>query len=145
MTPEAKLLQLAAANVTLQGFFGTSPFRWFEIQIPQGLLASGACARLLRISTLRYYKQQGITEFSQPRFQLDVVAASPEAARSAMAAVINWLGAISLAETNQFDSPATTPPQFPNFVLNQRTGLYVELQPPLPLETLDFRSWNLEN
>lgn len=156
MTPEIKLRTLAAANATLQGFFGSSPFRWFDIQVPQGQLAAGTCARLQRVSTARLYAHRSLNpsgsqsasspllNLSFPRFQLDIIDQDTEAARQAAIAVINWLGGISLAQDNWLNSPPTTPPQFPCFLLNQRHGLYPDTQPPLPVVTLDFRAYNFE-
>jgi hypothetical protein len=151
MTPEAKLYQLAASDATLQGYFGTTPFRWFDTTLPQGQIASGACVVVRRVSTVREYSLQGLQDLSQPRFQIDVLAPSTvnkqadfQAARLAAAAVIDFLGTISLAQNNQFGSPATTPPQFPNFLLNQRQGMYPQLQPPTPVVSIDIRVFNLE-
>lgn len=159
MTPEIKLRTLASQNAGLQSYFGGgSPalFRWFDIQIPQGYVGQAMCARLQRISTVRLFAHASFASaqsasglgpplnLSQIRFQLDIVDADTERCRQAAIAVINWLGTISLAETNQFDSPATTPAQFPCFVLNQRHGLYPDTQPPLPVVTIDFRAFNFE-
>lgn len=159
MTAEIKLRTLAAGNASLQAFFsGGSPavFRWFDIQVPQGQFALGTCARLQRVSTARMYAHRsfapsglqpaagGLLNLSLIRFQLDIIDADTEVARQAAIALINWLGVISLAEDNWLNSPPTTPPQFPCFLLNQRHGLYVEMQPALPVVTLDFRVYNFE-
>lgn len=159
MTAERKLRILAQANATLQSFFGGgSPaiFRWFDVQIPQGLVGLLTCARLQRISTDRLFAHasfpsaQSATGRNPPlnlariRFQLDIVDQDTEHARQAAIAVIDWLGTISLVQDDNFGSPLTTPPQFPCFVLNQRAGLYVEMQPPLPVVTLDIRVYNFE-
>jgi hypothetical protein len=156
VTPEIKLRTLAAGNATLQSFFGAAPFRWFDVQVPQGQFAVGTCARLQRVSTARMYVHQSfapsglqpasgpLLNLSMPRFQLDIIDADTETCRQAAIAVTNWLGGISLAEDNWLASPVTTPPQFPCFVLNQRHGLYADTQPPLPVVTVDFRAYNYE-
>lgn len=152
MTPEAKLRTLAAASSALQAYFGTTPFRWFDTQLPQGQISSGACVVVKRVSTVRTYQQTGLQDLSQPRFQIDVLApntvnaeADPESGRAAAAAVITFLGTINLASTDQFGSPTITPPNFPNFVLNQRDGMYFQLQPPCFVQSIDIRVFNLEN
>lgn len=149
MTAEAKLYTLAAANASLQAVFGT-PIRWFDTQIPQGVIVPGettqaAAARLLRVSTVRAYAMEGLVNLSQPRFQIDVLHPLAETARAAADAVIAWLGTVDLAGTYQFDSPATTPPQFPCFVLSQMGGLAEQFEPPVFVQTIDFRAFNLED
>lgn len=149
MTAEVKLYTLASANASLQAVFGTPVFRWFDTQIPQGVVVPGdtaqsAAARLLRVSTVRSYIQTGLVNLSAPIFQLDILHPLAETARAAMSAVIAWLGTIDLAGTYQFGSPVTTPPQFPCFVLSQRGGLAYEFEPPVFVQSLDFRLYNLE-
>lgn len=141
LTPEVKLRTLASGNATLQGYLGTGPFRWFDRQIPQAYYPA-TCVRLRRISTAFLYEQRGLNPLDAPRFQLDVLDPDPEKTRAVAAAITAFLGTISLAQDNQFGSPVTTPPQFPNFVLNQRSGMDPTLQPPAYVETIDFRCWS---
>lgn len=152
-TAEVKLYELAAANPTLQGIFGTSPFRWYDTQIPQGIITPGSTAaawaqkpalRILRVSTIFAYEMAGLNPLNQPRFQIDILHPLAETARAAAAAVRDWLGTVDLAGTYQFGSPTTTPPQFPCFVVSQRGGLAYEFEPPVYVQTLDFRVFNLE-
>lgn len=144
LTPEVKLRTLASGDVTLQGYLGTGPFRWFDRQVPQGYYPK-TCVRIRRISTLILYEQRGLHPLDQPRFQLDVLDPDPEKARAVAAYIIQtFLTGISLAQNNQFGSPVTTPPQFPNFVLNQRAGMDYQMQPPAYVESIDFRAWNTE-
>ena len=147
MTPEVKLRTLAAANVTLQGYFGTAPFRVFEAQVPQDEFENGTCARYFRVSTVREYShgKPGLDDISLPRFQLDILDYDPEVARAAMKAVIDFLGTCDFAADYQFGCPVTTPPQAPVYVLNQRSGMEPQLEPPVFVQTLDFRFYNLEN
>lgn len=144
VTAEAKLRTLAAANATMQSIFGTSPFRWFDTQQVPGYISAGTCVRVLRVSTARSYSMEGIQNLSQPRFQFDVLDYYAETTRQATAALIDWLGTISLAENNQFGSPPTTPPQFPCFVLNQRGGMEPGTTTPVFVQSLDVRIYNLE-
>ena len=45
---EAKLRMLASADPTMIADFGSGPFRWFQIQAPQGYIAKGSCVRVRR-------------------------------------------------------------------------------------------------
>jgi hypothetical protein len=144
VTAEVKLRTLAAADATLQGFFGTGPFRWFDVQEAPKYIEQGPCVRVMRVSTVRDYLQGGISQLSCPRFQIDVLDYSAENSRQAAQAIIDWLSRISLAENNQFASPQTTPPQFPNFLLNQRSGMEPQTKLPVFVTMLDVRLFNLE-
>lgn len=158
MTAEVKLRTLAMADATLQADLGAPPlFRWFDTAIPQGVIQRGPCVRVLRISTLWLYAQSlppggspmttppgGLLNLSQPRFQIDVMALDPEQARAVAADIIAFMATADLASYAQFDSPATTPRQFPNFLLNQRHGADFQEQAPISIETLDYRMFNLE-
>lgn len=144
MTAEVKLRTLAAANASLQAVFGTPLFRFFDRQLPPGYITSGSCVRMLRVSTIRGYSQQGIQTIDQILFQFDVLDLDSEAARAAAAALIAWFSTINIASNQQFGSPVTTPQQFPNFVLNQRAGMEPRTQPPVYVESVDVRVFNLE-
>lgn len=146
MTPEVKLRSLAAADATLAGYLtgSNNTFRWFDRQVAQNYFQSGPCVRVIRVSTVRMYMQTGVTNVSACRFQIDVLSVDPEQARAIAAAIIDFLGTVDLAGDYQFGSPVTTPPQFPNFILNQRAGMDYQLQPPAYVETLDARIFNLE-
>ena len=144
MTPETKLRSLASANPTLQAFFGTGPFRWFDTQLPPGYISRGTCARIFRVSTIRHYNMAGLMDLSQPLFQCEVLDADSGRARAAAAAVIAWLGTIDCSTSDMWTSSPTTPPSHPVFVLNQRHTIDFQLDPPVPVEQIDFRLWNLE-
>lgn len=158
MTLEAKIRTLAQLDPTLVSIFGSGPFRWMDRRLQPGYVSKGTCVRLRRISTVFGYTNApaGLMNLNQPRVQIDVLDLDATTCRSAAQAVINWLGTVSFAETNDFDSPATTPPHSPNFLLNHRAGM--EAQPeggtptpstsntgPVYVETLDYRIYNLEN
>lgn len=144
VTAEAKLRALARADATMAALFG-SPFRWFDTQQVPNYIAEGPCVRVLRVSTARAYSMSGLQNLSGPRFQFDVLDREAETTRQAAAALIDWLGTISLAQNNQFASPPTTPPQFPNFVLNQRGGMEPGTTTPVFVQSIDVRLYNLEN
>ncbi len=140
MTLEANLRTQAAANATLKSLLGATPFtlnsfRWFDTQLPQGMIGSGTCVRVLRISTVRDYNFQGIQNVSWVRMQIDVLDPNPETGRSVASAIIGFLGTASFGNI---------PTQFANFVLNQRGGMDPQLQPPVFVQTIDVRIFNLE-
>jgi predicted small integral membrane protein len=80
----------------------------------------------------------------QPRFQIDVLDFDAERARSAAAAIIDWLAVVDFSSDSQFASPVTSPTRHPNFVLNQRADMDFTLQPPAYVEILDVRIFSLE-
>lgn len=152
MTFPAKLISLASADPVLQGIFGTSPMRLFDRQLAQTYYAQGVCCSFRVISTPpRIYTQYGLMALSQPRVQFDVRASpryvngATEATRAAKAALIAWLGTVSFSDPNDFNSPPTTPPHAPNFVLNEREGMDFQLEPPVYVESFDVRIWNSDN
>lgn len=84
----------------------------------------------------------GINKYTQIRLQLDIRHTDPEQARACASAVIDFLNTVNLAVTGGAVTP--TAKQAPVFILNQRTGLDYQLQPPVNVQTLDIRLWNLE-
>lgn len=143
---------LAQGSTALQAFFGEDSgiFRWFDRQIPPKYIDRGTCVRVRRVSTLLQHAKEtraarSISRFTGPLFQLDVLDTDPERARSAAAAIIDWLGEVDFSTDSQFASPPTTPTRHPNFVLNQRAGMEPQVSPiPVYVETLDIRITNLE-
>jgi len=151
MTLIEKLTTLAPQSTTLQSYFGTSPFRMFDRQLAQKYIERGPCLTFREVSSVPMYTQYGRINMNQPRVQFDVYVSprytnqASTTARAARDAVISWLGTVSFAETNDFDSPVTTPPHFPNFVLNTRAGMEAQSDPPVYVETVDVRIFNLES
>lgn len=145
MTAEAKLRYLASADATLQGFFGTNPFRWWHEQLPPGYVmkpTGATCATVQQIDTMFLYAQEGRVDLNKPRFQITVRDPNADVVDQAAAAIVNWLGTIDLASDAQFNSPPTTPPQTPTFVLDVRPGLDYQLKPPIPTVLIDCKVWN---
>lgn len=135
MTAEVKLITQAAADATLQGYLGTSPFRFFEVQLPPGQIKSGTCVRYRRISTVPLYSFAEKMNVDWPRFQIDVLDPDPELTRTVASAILAFL---ALAWFGNIANQAA------NFVLNQRSGMDYELQPPVFVHTIDVRLFNLE-
>lgn len=162
---EQKLRTLALANPTLiADLGGGSAFKWFDVQLAPGAIqpssppntVGASCVRVRRISTQRMYCQgngaprsnTNLSPLSKPRFQIDVLDYNSEVAKQVAADVLAFLGTVCLSSTAQFDSPALTPNQYPNFLLSQRSGLDYEVTGPgaLPVyvQSLDVRMFNLE-
>lgn len=148
MTLETKIRQLAAESAALQAFFGTNPMRIFWLQLPPGFVmqATGTTSMVVqRISTQFFQTQESQVRLSKPRIQFTIYDPNLTVVEDATAAVIAWLRTVCFANDDQFVSPAVTPRQYPNFVLNQRPGLVTLLKQPIPTMTLDVRIWNLDN
>lgn len=143
----AKIRTLAQLDPTLSALFFTGVPRWFKQRIQPGYINKGLCVRVSKPTTVFGYTQYGLMNLNKPLMQFDVMGFDSTAVQAATIAVINWMGTVSFAETNDFDSPATTPPHSPNFLLNRRSGMEAQEDPPGPvyIETLDFRIYNLEN
>ncbi len=139
---EAKLRTLAAADTTMQSFFGSAPFRWFHIQMPQGYITKGSCIRVRRVSAVYTYAQEGITEIEQVRMQLDCLNEDQDAARNALNAVNNFIATVDLMSNAQFASPPTTPTQFPNYRLSERSGIEFQVERQIYVWSADWRIWN---
>jgi len=101
-------------------------------------------ARVRQISQVPIYVQEGMNRLNQVRFQIDVLASDIDTVDQATAAVSAWLGTVNLASDDQFQSPPVTPLQFPSFVLNVRPGLEVQLKPPVPVNSIDVKVFNLD-
>lgn len=143
----AKIRTLAQLDPTLSALFFTGVPRWFKQRIQPGYINKGLCVRVSKPTTVFGYTQYGLMNLNKPLMQFDVMGFDSTAVQAATIAVINWMGTVSFAETNDFDSPATTTPHSPNFLLNRRSGMEAQEDPPGPvfIETLDFRIYNLEN
>lgn len=143
----AKIRTLAQLDPTLVGIFGAGPFRWFKQRLEPGYIGRGLCVRVSKPTTAYGYTQYGLMNLNRPLMQIEVMGFDSTAVQAAAIAVINWMGTVSFAETNDFDSPATTPPHAPNFLLTRGSGEEAQVDPPGPawVEILGFRIFNLEN
>lgn len=150
MTAEARLRLLASADATMQSYFGSGPFRWFNRILPPNYISRGTCVRVTRISTLRYHTHgtetnQSVNELAQPRLQIDVLDYDPERAASAAAAIRDFLSTgVNLSSGEQFASPPTSPRRFPNFFLNELDGIEPQSDPPVFVRILEVRIFDLE-
>ena len=162
MSCELKLRTLAQQNTTLTTALtfppnptipnGTPQFLWFDRQLAQGDIGKPSDNRtavtVRRIATQRTpFANQGgpVQNLSMVRVQVDVYDYNAERGRTVASQIANWLKTVSLLDPGEFSSPQTGPSQNPNFLLNERAGMLPQVQPPVYVETQDWRIWNNEN
>jgi len=142
---EAKLRMLASADPTMIADFGSGPFRWFQIQAPQGYIAKGSCVRVRRVSSIYLYAQEGITQAEQVRLQFDVLDKSQDRARDLLNDLCSFIAGVDLMSSAQFTSPPSAPTQFANFLLSQRSGIEYQVEVEIFSWSADWRIWNNMN
>ena len=154
---EAKLRTLAAQNAALQASLtwpnaqGVNTFAWFDRQLAQGAIAvntTQAAVTVQRISTQRTpFGNQGgpVQNLSRVRLQINVVSYNAEQARQVAQQIAVFMMTISLLSPGEFQSPQTGPNQNPNCLVNERAGMWPQLQPPAYVETQDWFCFNNEN
>jgi hypothetical protein len=120
-TLEVKVRTGAAAYAPLTALLGSSPFRWFDTQLPQGATFPAVVAQL--ISNPQNYYMGGQMDTSFARLQLTVWDTDAERARAVEAAISSFL--------QQFTaSGAPAGRAKPNYIMNTRQSMYPQTQPP---------------
>lgn len=161
MTPscELKLRTLAQANAPLVAALtfptpaGPSAFLWFDRQLQQGDIGRASDNRtavaVKRVSTSPRQQNgnQGgpVQNIALIRLQIDVTDYNAERARQVAQLITNFMNSISLLSAGAFASPVTAPNQNPNYLLNERSGMLYNLQPPAYTHIQDWRVWNNQN
>jgi hypothetical protein len=153
---EMKLRLLASANAPLVAALtfatpaGPNAFLWFDRQLQQGDIGKQSDNRtavaVKRVSTAPRAQNgnQGgaVQNIAQVRIQIDITDYNAERARQVAQLVTNFMQSISLLSAGEFSSPVTQPSQNPNFLLNERSGMLFNLQPPAYTHIQDWRIWN---
>ena len=154
---ELKLRDLAAqypaliADLTWPNTKGDQTFQWFDRQVVQGDLGKPSdgryCVTVQRVSSPPRVSNQGSpnTPLSQPRFQFNIVGYNSEKLRSIANDVVAFMNSISLCNDGYYLSPVTGATQNPNYLLNERSGMLAQLQPPAYVHTQDWRCYNRED
>ncbi len=132
----AKLRIAAAANPTLAGLLGTSPFRWYDQQLVPGTEFPAVAAFV--VSNPAQYSTTAILINSQYRVQFNIFDPDPQITRQVALAITTFLltfnaynaGDTSLLQRNQ--------------VVNQRDGGIAQTQPLTAMQILDALIWNNE-
>ncbi len=146
-----RMRDLMFLDATLQTYFGptsdTKKFRVFDRQLPQGQISQGTCATIQTVSqiTTNLHGSPMRNPLTQDRVQINIIDKSPTRASNAADAVCNFLDKANFYDNGAFASPpvaVTTPGQ--NVKLNQR-GAFITEQTniPIPVETLDYRIFNV--
>lgn len=153
---EMKLRLLASANaplveaLTFPAPSGVSTFNWFDRQLAQGDIGKASDNRtavaVKRVSTsprTQNGNQGGpVQNIALIRLQIDVTDYNAERARQVAQLITNFMSSISLLSAGAFASPVTAPSQNPNYLLNERSGMLYNLQPPAYTHIQDWRCWN---
>lgn len=100
------------------------------------------CAQFLRVSTVPDYTHDGRGNIGWSRFQVDVLAQDPEAARSVADLLVAALPTFNLLDA--ITSPATVYTESPNQLLNRWQDLYSETEPIIYRTGLEFKIWHRE-
>jgi hypothetical protein len=151
-----KLRLLAQANAPLAAALtfatpaGASAFCWFDRQIAQGDIGAPSDNRTVvavkRVSTsprTQFGNQGGpVQNIALIRIQIDIADYNAERARQVAQLIVNFLASVSLLDAGAFGSPTTAPNQNPNYLLNERSGMLFNLQPPVYVHSQDWRLWN---
>lgn len=142
----ARMRLSAFATPALQFYLGTNwlTFRFFDRLLPQGFEKRGTSARVTNVSQVSEYLHNGRNQLTAERVQIDVISADSGTAIDAAAAIDTWLDSANFVDNRAFASPVRAsggPPA--NFKLNQRGGLYPAPELMIPIETLDYRIYNV--
>lgn len=128
-----KIRTAAAANAGLQALLGTSPFRWWNLQLNQGSAFPAVVAQI--ISDPQDYCFTGQLPTSFARVQLTLWDTDSERLETLQSALYDFLAGFS-------GSGITGLVAQPNFVMNSRDGLYAQSQPPRYLRIIDAKVFN---
>lgn len=143
MTAELKMYTLAKANPTMQADLGTSPFRWFDVPMPQAQWTpANTCLRFRRVSTQPAYNQGGLMNLEAILYQFEILAQFLETARAVANDFQVFMDSVDLCSNQQFGSPVTQPNQHPCFLRNRRESADFQLQPVAQIVALDYRVYN---
>lgn len=147
MTLNTKIRTAAFMQASLRAFFGDdfATFRWYDRQMKQGALAIGTVCIVTTISEVTTYLHPGPNPLRQVRTQFDVLDVDADRVANAAAAICAWLntGAANFIENGMFASPQVNAAGPSNYKLNQRGSLWTETNRPVPMETLDYRVFDV--
>lgn len=147
MTLYSRMRALAFQQASLRAFFGNDlpTFRWFYIQVPLGMIGEQTCVRVLTVSqiTTNLHGCPMRRNLTQDRVQIDVIDKRPSVAAAAADAIDVWLQTADFVRNGAFSSPVTNTSPGTNIKLNQRGGLDYQTQRPTPVESLDYRVFNV--
>lgn len=147
MTLTTKIRTAAFMQASLRAFFGSdfATFRIFDRQLKQGAIATGTCCIVTTVSEITTYLHPGPNPLKMVRTQFDILDNDPDVAADAAAAICAWLntGAANFIVNGMFASPTINAAGPSNYKLNQRGALWPTANRPVPMETLDFRIFDV--
>jgi|ERR1700723_154054 len=122
MTLKAKLFSAASVNPGLQALLGTSPFRWYDTQLPQ--TATFPAVVVFQVSNPRDYVVGGRMSTSWNRIQFTVYGTGNDSqnASAVVSALEDFLAGFSAYSVSQFPSNA-------NRIVSDRDGGVAQTQP----------------
>lgn len=132
----AKLRTAAAADPTLTGLLGSSPFCWYDQQVVPGTAFPAVAAFV--VSAVPQYSSTNLLITAQYRIQLNIFAIDPQVSRQVAAAVRQFL-----LTFNAYNSGDTNAIQR-NRVVNVRDGGIAQTQPLTAMQIMDAFIWNNE-
>ena len=118
-----KLFNAAASNAGLQALLGTSPFRWYDTQLPQ--TATFPCVVVFQVSDPRNYEVRGQMSTSWSRLQFTVFGTGNDSTNAS--AVVDALLAF-LRGFFAYNAGANAT-QAANNVVSDRDGGIAQTQP----------------
>jgi hypothetical protein len=117
---EVKLFAAASAFPALQAVLGSSPFRWYNVQLTEG--SAYPAIVILKVSGPKLASYGGINSTSRYRIQFTIwEGPTPDVTDSTLSALRAFLA--------QFSGTAITGNYSP--VVNELRRLYAETQPPI--------------
>lgn len=135
---DVKLRTAAALDPTLSSLLGSSPFRWFGPQAPQGSVQP--LVEVLQVSQTPQYSNAALLITCPYRMQFTIWDTNLERARSVRNAIIQFLTSF-----NAYSPANSVSPRRPNQVLNVRLGQSEAQTDRITYWiTLDAMIWNNE-
>lgn len=138
MTLKDKLFAAASVNTGLLALLGTSPFRWFDIRLPQQ--ATFPAVVVFVVSDPRTYVANGRLSTSDTRVQFTVYGTGNNSENAS--AVVTAL-ADFFATFNAIGIPGL--PVYPNRIVGDREGGVAQTQPLTYQRFVDVMIFNDEN
>lgn len=152
MSPESKMVYLAAHDTAMAARFGSSPFRMCEVPLVQNFLprkigdnwtgGGRSAVRFRRVTSTPMYAHDGRNALERLYFQFDVLDFLADEARVSANVLKGWLEQrANFVTGEQFASPPQTPRYFANFQANEMTGTEPQSNPLVYVSVLEFWLW----
>ena len=142
---EIKLRTAAALDATLSSLLGSSPFRWYGPQSPQGPQNGGPqfpLVEVMQVSQIPQYSTSALLKNALYRMQFTIWDIDLESCRAVKNAIIQFL-----VNFNAYSSPGNPNQTLqPNRVMNARLGKSEAQTAPITYWiTVDVMIWNNES